>query len=122
MGVGGHEYKIYNNGDVEGFPEGAIVFNHCGELVRSDLQRLPATLCKDIAAHNSRVLREAVERSKKIGQTTINTDDVPMLRDERGLTPLEPLFTASQNVANLWTPRNSPDDSAGTLPVEAQSP
>jgi len=28
MGIGGHEYVIYDNGDIEGFGEGAIVFSH----------------------------------------------------------------------------------------------
>ncbi len=27
-GVEGHEYVIYDNGDIEGFGEGAIVFNY----------------------------------------------------------------------------------------------
>jgi hypothetical protein len=33
-GVDGHEYIIYTNGDVEGFGEGALVFNYYPSLIR----------------------------------------------------------------------------------------
>jgi hypothetical protein len=39
MGVGGHEYVVYTDGTVEGFGEGAIVFNYHPELVAVEVAR-----------------------------------------------------------------------------------
>jgi hypothetical protein len=47
MGVGGHEYLIYTNGDVEGFGEGAIIFNHHPQIVMRCLAQ--ASLAKGMA-------------------------------------------------------------------------
>jgi hypothetical protein len=33
MGVGGHEYTIYEDGTIEGFDEGALIINFHGALV-----------------------------------------------------------------------------------------
>jgi hypothetical protein len=35
MGVGGHEFVIYTNGEIAGFGEGAIIFNYYDALLDS---------------------------------------------------------------------------------------
>jgi hypothetical protein len=57
MGVGGHEYVIYDNGEIDGFGPGAIVFNNYPQLLASQIQALrngmsaasacPATIVRD---------------------------------------------------------------------------
>jgi hypothetical protein len=37
MVTGEHEYKIYTNGEIEGFGEGALVFNHFPSLLIESL-------------------------------------------------------------------------------------
>lgn len=37
MGTGGHEYVIYDTGEIEGFVEGAIVYNWYPTLLQSAL-------------------------------------------------------------------------------------
>jgi len=37
MGIGGHEYVIYENGEIEGFGEGAIIFNNYPQLLASEV-------------------------------------------------------------------------------------
>ena len=39
MGVGGHEYVIYDNGEIEGFGEGAIIFNYHSVLMGEAIAR-----------------------------------------------------------------------------------
>ena len=36
MGIGGHEYVIYTNGEIEGFGEGAFVVNCYDQLLALD--------------------------------------------------------------------------------------
>ena len=44
MGVSGHEYAIYDNGEIEGFGKGALIFNYYPALLTSDrVQRAKGT-------------------------------------------------------------------------------
>jgi hypothetical protein len=41
MGVGGHEYTIYTNGEIEGFGAGALIVNYYPALLASDRVQRP---------------------------------------------------------------------------------
>jgi hypothetical protein len=53
--VGDHDYVVYTNGDVEGFGENAVVFNHFPSLVREFVllhrDRQEGSLPRLVAAH-----------------------------------------------------------------------
>lgn len=38
MGHGGHQYEIYDNGEIKGFGEGAIIFNRHSLLVHKAVE------------------------------------------------------------------------------------
>ena len=38
MGIEGHEYSVYTSGRAEGFGEGALIFNHYPNILRTAIQ------------------------------------------------------------------------------------
>ena len=50
MVVGGHDYVIYTDGQIEGFGEGAIVFNYFPPLLDLDRVQRSLSLAKGISS------------------------------------------------------------------------
>jgi hypothetical protein len=44
LGIGGHEFVAYTDGSIEGFGEGAIVFNHHPTILAKELARQQVTI------------------------------------------------------------------------------
>lgn len=65
----------------------------------------------DLAEQNRCIIQKALDNARP-GET-VNTDELPLLRDKNGETPVAPLFTVPQSAAILWRAENSPVHSDG---------
>ena len=58
-----------------------------------------------IAEINRRIIQGALEAAPS--GSSVNTDELPLLRDLRGRTPVAVLFTIPKSAATEWTEANS---------------